>query len=260
MPLTLIDIKFALRLFIWGVRDRCLGSKLGLVWVVANPILMLSIFTYVFGFVFKSKLPGSERSLDYVVWLISGYGPWLAISESLSSGTSAVTSNTSLVKNISFKTELLPISYSLMGIIPLVIATFFVLLLQIFLPAHGYSGLWSVIPLCTSQFLLTAGIALFLSSLNVFIRDVALVLPNILIMLLFTSPIFFPIESFPLSIRWLVMYNPFYLICDGYRQAVMFDTFLALPSLAYLFILSGGIFLLGLSFFKKLKTHFDSRI
>ncbi len=76
-------------------------------------MIMLGIFTFVFGYVFKSKLPGAETSLSYVIWLISGYGPWLAISDGISSGTSAITGNSGLVKNLSFKTELLtyPILY-----------------------------------------------------------------------------------------------------------------------------------------------------
>ena len=108
---------------------RFLGSALGIVWAAANPVLMLGIFTFVFGVVFKSKLPGAETSLSYVIWLISGYGPWLAIAEGLSTGTSAVVANSNLVKNLKFKTEILPIAGALTGIIPLLVAILYLMAL-----------------------------------------------------------------------------------------------------------------------------------
>ena len=73
-----------------GLRDRFLGSTLGLVWAIVNPLLMMGIFTFVFAFVFRSRLPGAETSLSFVIWLISGYGPWLAIGDSLATSTGSV--------------------------------------------------------------------------------------------------------------------------------------------------------------------------
>ena len=97
------DAKMGLGLFRMMLRDRFLGSALGLVWAVANPLLMLGIFTFVFGFVFHSRLPGASTSMSFVLWLISGYAPWLAISEGLSNSALSVAGNSSIIKNLAFK-------------------------------------------------------------------------------------------------------------------------------------------------------------
>jgi homopolymeric O-antigen transport system permease protein len=256
----LSDIKLCIKLFRLGLKDRILGSWLGVVWLFLNPILMLSIFTFVFGFVFKSKLPGSEKSLSYVIWLISGYGPWLAINEGITSGTTSITSNSSLIRNISFKTEILPISYALMGIIPLILSSFYLFILVIINTSFNFSGFIFFIPLIIIQFTFMSGLCLFLASLNVFIRDIALLLPNLLLIILFVSPIFYPLASFPSSLQALVKLNPFYLIPEGYRQIILYGSFLNYWQFFYLLILSFLTFYLGLGFFRKLKSYFDSRL
>src|SRR5262245_45619348 len=130
--------------------DRYLGSAIGLAWAVLSPLLLMGIFTFVFTVVFPSRLPGREGSLPFVIWLLSGYGPWLAISEGLSSATSSVVGNAGVVKNIAFKSELLPLVGALMGIVPLLVALAIILILQLVsgeLPGIGYFGLPFIIAL-----------------------------------------------------------------------------------------------------------------
>ncbi len=233
---------------------------MGLVWAVANPTLMLGIFTFVFAFVFTAKLPGSERSLSYVIWLISGYGPWLAIIEGLSTSTSAVTSNAGLVKNLAFKTELLPIAGSLMGLVPLAVSMSYLAVLLVFDGTVPSLSWLVMVPVVVTQFLLVTGIGLFLSAVNVFVRDTALALPNVLLMLLFASPIFYPIENFPIPVQTVLQFNPFYLIAESYRQPLLHHTLPQVWRLAYLAALSTAVFMGGLAFFRRLKGHFDARL
>ena len=77
------DIRLLINLFKMNVRDRYLGSSLGSFWAISNPLFMLALYTYIFGFVFKVKLPGAESTLAYVIWLIIGYGPWIATTEAI---------------------------------------------------------------------------------------------------------------------------------------------------------------------------------
>src|SRR5260370_35224213 len=87
-----------------GLRDRFLGSTLGLVWAIANPLLMMGIFTFVFAFVFRSRLPGAQPSLSFVIWLISGYGPWLATSATPAQRTGRGPANGGPVRDLARKT------------------------------------------------------------------------------------------------------------------------------------------------------------
>jgi len=243
-----------------SLRDRFLGSSLGMIWAIASPVLMLSIFTFVFGFVFKSKLPGAETSLSYIIWLISGYGPWLAISEGLTSSTMSVVANNAIVKNLSFKIEMLPISGGLMGIVPLAVSVVFLTGLIV---ADGQAPSWSwlfLLPAIVVQFVFVIGIGFFLAAINVFVRDVATALPNILMLILFFSPIFYSLSSFPPILKGISQFNPFYIMTEMYRQPLLYDQLPPFWSVIYLCLLASGIFVFGLKTFRRVKPYFDSRL
>ena len=254
------DIQLLSNLFKMGLRDRFLGSSLGMVWAIASPVLMLSIFTFVFGFVFKSKLPGAETSLSYIIWLISGYGPWLAISEGITSSTMSVSSNSSIVKNLAFKTELLPMSGGLMGIVPLTVTLVFLTGLIV---VDGQAPSWNwlfLLPAIVVQFALVIGIGFFLSALNVFIRDVQTALPNILLLILFFSPIFYALSAFPPVLQVVSQFNPFYILTEMYRQPLLYDRLPEIWSVLYLCFVTAVTFLVGLKVFRRVKPYFDSRL
>lgn len=254
------DARLGLGLFRMMLRDRFLGSALGVAWAVANPLLLLGIFTFVFGFVFQSRLPGASTSLTFVLWLISGYAPWLAISEGLVSSSFSVAGNSGIIKNLAFKTELLPIASVLTGLVPLGVGLVFLVCL---LAATGGSPawVWLIVPLGVMlQFVLLAGLALILSAVTVFVRDVALALPNLLTLVLFASPIFYPIASFPAFLRPVARFNPFYVVTEMYRAPLVEGASPPAVSMIYLAILAGLLFYTGLVFFRRLKSHFDSRL
>ena len=140
-------------------RDRFNGSSLGIVWAVVSPILMLGIFTFVFGFVFRSKLPGAEQtSLSYVIWLISGYGPWLSITESILSAAGSIIGGAQSQKISKWKSELLAIASVAMGVVPLIVSLVYLTVLM-FAEGTTPSISWLVLPLIiVVQFIFVAGI------------------------------------------------------------------------------------------------------
>ncbi len=254
------DVRMGWSLFCMALRDRFLGSGLGLLWAIANPAMLLTIFTFVFGFVFQSRMPGATTSLSFVIWLVSGYGPWLAISEGLSSSTTSLTGNTGLIKNLVFKRALLPMVGTMMGLVPLAVATVYLVALLAF-ERRVPNASWLILPVVALlQFFVIAGIGLVLAGINVFVRDTALVLPNALTLLLFASPIFYPVAAFPKALQLAVQLNPFYVIALGYRDPVMNGVLPPLWSLAYLIILAVVVFIAGLTFFRRLEPHFDARL
>lgn len=254
------DVGMLSSLFRMTLSDRFLGSSLGLFWAVLSPLMLMGIFCFVFTFVFPGRLPGKEGSLAFVIWLISGYGPWLALSEGLSSATTSVVGAAGIVKNIAFKSELLPVVGALMGLVPLLVAFGLLMLLQ---PLGGQtpSPALAVVPLVIIlQIVLVSGLGLFLSALNVFVRDTALVLPNVLTLILFASPIFYPITAYPEAIRSVLVYNPFYVLAECYRWPILEGRLPPLWMVLYLAMVSGLVFAGGLWWFRRLKSFFDTRL
>lgn len=69
------DLHMVVNAFKMNLRDRYMGSALGLFWAIINPLIFLGLYTFIFGFVFKAKVPGSETTLAYSIYLISGFEP-----------------------------------------------------------------------------------------------------------------------------------------------------------------------------------------
>jgi ABC-type polysaccharide/polyol phosphate export permease len=254
------DLGMLINLFRMQLNDRFLGSALGTVWAILAPLLLMATFCFVFTFVFPSRLPGKEGALPYLVWLLSGYGPWLGMSDGISTGTGSVVGSSGIVKNIAFKSELLPIVSAMMGFVPLAVAIALIFVLQIG-SGQGVSPAVIFLPLAILlQLIFVSGIGLFLGALNVFVRDTALILPNILMLLLFASPIFYPITSYPRPLQPFVSLNPFYLLAECYRAPIMNGRLPNLTELIYLIVLSAALFAGGLWWFRRLKSFFDTRL
>ncbi len=249
----------------WGLfkitlGDRFLGSGLGLIWAALSPLMLLGIFCFVFAFVFPGRLPGREGTLPFILWLISGYGPWLSMSEGLSSGTASVVSNSGLIKNISFKSELLPLVGTAIGIIPLLVS--FVVLATIqAIGGVAPSPAVLVLPLVVIlQLFFIGGLGFFLSALNVFVRDTSLILPSVLTILLFASPIFYPITSYPQALQGVLSFNPFYVLAECYRRPIISGTLPPIWMMAYMGVVAVTTFLAGLAWFRRLKPFFNARM
>jgi lipopolysaccharide transport system permease protein len=254
------DLGMLASLLRMSLTDRFLGSALGLIWAILSPLMLLGIFCFVFSYVFPGRLPGREGTLPFLIWLISGYGPWLSISEGLSSATTSVVGNAGIVKNIAFKSELLPISGALMGLVPLVVAFVLAVALSLGAGTTPRAALLILPVVIVLHFMFISGLGLFLSALNVFVRDTALALPNVLTIILFASPIFYAITSYPEPVRRVLRYNPFYVISECYRAPILDGALPSLWLMIYLAIVSTIVFVAGLWWFRRLKSFFDTRL
>lgn len=254
------DLRLLLSFLRMSIRDKYLGSALGSVWAIANPLLMLSIYTFVFGYVFRLRAPGADTTVSHTIWLLSGYGPWLASTEALTAGAMAIVNAAGLVKNMAFKTELLPIAGVLTGLIPFAVCSLF---LGILLITGGPGLSWHalfVLPIAVLQFGFLAALSLFLSPASVLVRDVAIALPNLLTIVLFATPIFYPVESMPRIVQTISQANPFFIIADAYRQALVYHAAPPPGGLVYiaaLVLVVGGV---GLLFFRRLRSYMEARL
>jgi lipopolysaccharide transport system permease protein len=224
---------------------------------VANPLLSLGVFTLVFAYVYPVRLPGAETTLSYTVWMISGYGPWVASVEAIGAAAGSVVAGAGLVKNMVFKTEVLPIAAAMTGVVPLGVCLLFVGALLV---AQGDGPSWHValIALVAAiQFALISALGILLAAATVFVRDVGVILPNALMLLLFATPIFYPIESAPGLLQLVSRANPFYILAEAYRAALVFHRLPGIGGLLYVAGLAGGVGWFGLRVFRRVKGYFE---
>lgn len=254
------DLRLLWTFVAMNIRDKYLGSTLGSVWAIANPLLMLTIYTFVFGYVFRLRAPGADTTLSHTIWLLSGYGPWLAATEGLMAGAMSVVSAAGLVKNMAFKTEVLPVAGVLTGLVPFAVCSSF---LGLLLLAAGDGLSWHavfVIPIGVLQFAFIISLSFFFSAASVLVRDVAIALPNLLTILLFATPIFYPLESMPRVLQIVSYANPFFIISEAYRQSLVYHQVPSLLGLLYIAVLSVVIGVPGLALFKRMKAYMEARL
>ena len=254
------DLRLGWNLLVMQVRDRYLGSSLGATWAIANPLFMLLLYTFIFGSVLRIRLPGAETTFAYALWLIAGYGPWLATVEATTASAHSVVNASGIVKNLAIKTEWLPVAATGVGLITLAVCLLFIIALTLVEGrAPGWTLLW--LPLVVAvHFGLLAAIGFWLSAATVFVRDLGLALPNLLTIAMFATPIFYPIESLPPILQRLAQINPFYILVRSYRAILLEQaapSALGLIFVAVLAAVAGGA---GLVVFRRLKGQFGSML
>jgi lipopolysaccharide transport system permease protein len=260
LGLTRRDVRLARNLLAMQVRDRYLGSTLGAAWAIANPLFMLVLYTFIFGFVLKVRLPGAETTFAYSLWLITGFGPWLATVEALTAATHSVVGASGIVKNLAMKTELLPIAATGVGLITLAVCLSFVVVLTV-VDGRGVSMTIAWLPMIVAaHFALLAAIGLWLSAANVFVRDLGLALPNLLTIAMFATPIFYPLASLPPMLQRVTHANPFYVLFDAYRAVLLDHGAPSVAGLGYVAVLAAIVGAGGLVIFRRLKGQFSSML
>jgi homopolymeric O-antigen transport system permease protein len=207
------------------LKARYRGSVLGFFWSLVNPLLLLAVYSFVFGVVFT---PERGHGTDpYALFLITGLFPWIWVSTSLVEGSTALLANAGLIRKAVFPAELLPVVAVASNLVH------FVLALPILAVALGVSywkgypvGTWTAlgVPLVTLiQIPMIAGLALGLAALNVHFKDVRDILTNLLTLLFFLTPILYPVAAIPYPVlRWLVRLNPFTPYALAYQELVFY--------------------------------------
>ena len=207
------------------VTGRYRGSLLGLLWSLVTPMLMLGIYTFVFSVVFKVRMNqtgGIDSQFEFALLLFAGLIVFNLFSECLSRAPTLILNNVNYVKRIIFPLEILP--WVTLGA-ALFHATISYCVLFVFLLAAGQTISWTVLllPVVLLPFLLLImGLSWLLASIGVFIRDITQFIGLILTMLLFMSPIFYPVSALPESIRDYLFLNPLTFIIEQSRAIILF--------------------------------------
>ena len=237
---------FRHRRLIWNLtlldfRLRYAGSRLGLVWLLLAPLLMLGAYLLLFGGILQVRPDQSSTGVEYGLLIACGLLPWIGFSEGVTRGTASVLAQRNLIKSHVFPMELFPVSAVCAGLIGQLCGT---LLLLVLLALRGMLGPnLAVLPfLLILQALFTVGLVWFLSCVNIIYRDTSQVVVLLMVLLMFVSPIAYTQEMAPAGLKLVVELNPISYLIEGYRNALLYNQF---PNVRGL-VIFGGLALLVL--------------
>lgn len=206
------------------MQQRYRGSYLGALWSLVTPLALLTVYTFVFSVVFDGRWGDRNRPGEFVLTLFAGLLAFNVFGECVTRAPGLIVAVPSYVKKVVFPLEILPVVVLASALINS--AIYVALLLA------GSLILWGQLA-STAIFLpllylplscLTLGLAWFLASLGVFVRDLT---PGITIavqIIFFLSPVFYPPESVPEPWRWIIRVNPLTTILNGFRQVLLWES------------------------------------
>jgi lipopolysaccharide transport system permease protein len=206
------------------VVGRYRGSIMGIAWSFFNPILMLVVYTFVFSVVFKAKwgTGGEQSQTSFAIVLFVGMIVYGLFAEMVNRAPGLILANVNYVKKVVFPLEILPV----VGLGAALFHTLISLgvLLAAILLING-SLVWTAVffPLVILPLLIaTLGAAWLLASLGVFVRDVGQTVGIFTTVLMFVSPVFYPISALPEKFQIWLMLNPLTFIIEQSRAIMIF--------------------------------------
>lgn len=209
-----------------GVLGRYRGSFFGLLWSFATPIMMLAVYTFVFSVVFQARWGAVAGSrVDFALVLFAGLIVFNLFAECISAAPTLILSNANYVKKIVFPLEILP-WVTLGSALFHAGISLVVLLVALLLTGSSLTVSALLLPLIIAPLLLMiVGLCWLLASFGVFVRDVGQIVGMILTVLMFLSPIFFPVSALPEGVRsWLVL-NPLAFVIEQARDVLIWGRY-----------------------------------
>lgn len=236
------------------VVGRYRGSVVGLAWSFFNPVLMLVVYTFVFSVAFKARWgTGHESQADFAVILFVGMIVHGLFAECINRAPGLILANANYVKKVIFPLEILPV-IAMGSALFHSIVSLAVLLGAIVLLGAGLSWTILLLPAVLLPLLLgTMGVAWFLASLGVYVRDVAQMTGMVTTVMMFLSPVFYPLSALPEKYQAWLQLNPLTYIIEEARRVTIFGQ-VPEPS-TWLAYMLGSIAMAWLGFFWFQKTR-----
>jgi len=233
---------------------RYRGAMFGLLWLFLSPLLMLAVFAFIFGHIFQARWPQQTAELPFWLLLYSGLIAFNIFAEAVSRAPTAVRGYPSYVKKIIFPLQILPL-------VPLGAAlvhagfNFLMLISALAWTGNLHPSIMLFPILLAPLILLSLGLAWFLAAWGVFIKDMTQIVPVFVQMVLFLSPVFYPIEAVPQLLRPIYLYNPLGAVIEACR-AVIISNPVHWTAWGLALLLSLIAFVLGYAFFQHSREEF----
>ena len=206
------------------VVGRYKGSVFGLAWSFFNPLMMLTVYTFVFSVVFEARwsVQTNDKTLDFALILFVGLIIHSLFADVLNRAPTLILSNANYVKKVVFPLEILSVVNIGASLFHALISVFVLLVALVVL--NGIPALTAVyVPITLLPLLpITLGISWAIASLGVYLRDIGQMIGIITTMLLFLAPVFYPISALPASYQAILHFNPLTFPIEQTRAVMIF--------------------------------------
>jgi lipopolysaccharide transport system permease protein len=232
------------------VKVRYKQTVLGFAWAIIQPVMLMVVFSIFFGRLAKMPSDG----YPYPIFVFAGLLPWTFFANAVSSSGSSLIGSAQLVSKVYFPRLIIPMASVGGGLIDFAIAAGVLLLLMIYY-GFGLTINLLMLPLLVAVLILVAvGIGVLLSALTVAYRDFRYVIPFMVQLWLFVTPVVYPTSIVPQDWRWLLNLNPMVGIIEGFRSAFLGGSF-DFVALASSLVVAAVMFTIGVAYFEKVERR-----
>ena len=237
------------------LKGRYKGSVLGFLWTFLNPLLQLCVYTFVFSIIMRNNIK------DYYLHLFVALVPWIFFSTSISGGAGCIWSQQDMVKKIYFPREVLPIAFVSSQFVNMFYS--FLVVFAVLLISGKCINIIAVLYLpviMAIEYSLALGMALIVSALTVYLRDLEYLLGIVTMAWQFLTPVMYSLADVPTQIVPAFLCNPMSSIIIAYRDILYYKQAPKAETLIQAFLFGIALLVIGWSVFGKLKRRFAEEL
>ncbi len=254
---ALWEYRELLYFLVWrDIKVRYKQAALGIAWIVLQPLVSMAIYSIIFGRLLNAPSDG----IPYPVFVFAGLLPWQYFAGALTRSSTNLVDNAHLITKVYFPRLVIPLSGVLSGLVDFGVA--FLVLIGL-MAIYRIPPTWAIVflPAFILLAMITAlGFGLWLSALNVRYRDVKHLIPFIVQMWMYLTPVVYSVTLIPERFRWVLALNPMTGVVQGFRWALLGNVMDDAAAPGGLFFVSIGIAVLvlvgGLFFFRSTERTF----
>lgn len=252
-------------LVVRDLRARYKNSILGFVWSLLNPLALMLVFTAVFTF-----MRPSHNIENYPIYVLCGLLPWNYFAAGLLGSTNSIVAGAGLIKKVYFPREALPIAAVLSQLVNFLLAFVVLFIALVVFQSPWSSWLWLLPLIILMQSCFILGLSFILATVNVFYRDVMMIIDVVILAWFFLTPVFYPISAVPATAqlfgftlpihRLMYVLNPMASLINAYRDILYWGYRTDLDFLMRTLITSLTILVVGYWFFQRYSGRFGEEL
>ena len=232
------------------LKVRYKSSFFGYLWSIANPLLFALIYYFIFKLIMRVQIP------NYTIFLITGLFPWQWFASATTTSLFSFIANAQIIKKTVFPRSVIPFSNVMMECLHfLCTIPVIIVFLYVYNMRPSLNWLWGIPLIGIGQMILTLGIALMLSTLNLFFRDLERFVTLGIMLLFYCTPILYSNDMIPAKFQWLVEYNPMANMVVSWRDLFM-NGVLNYQDMGRMYLYAFGFLAVGSWIFNSLKYRF----